>query len=187
MASYDALVFQPDLFKREMFKICERALDEAVENALTDPKFGGGTQKVLSSSDTYKEVEVTAGSLKAWVYEYGSGLDMDMSNPYLGEYFASGLTSPYRSTPYGLYRGSSNYQSFDVDSGEIVSHKASKIGTLREGKVLPDFYQEKFTRSPQPFMQDMIEECWKVFLIKFESLSNSFDISKCFSVSNITV
>lgn len=185
MASYDALVFQQDLFKREMFRICEKALDEAVENALTDPKFGGGTQKTLAASDTYKEIEVSAGSLKAWVYEYGSGLAMDMSNPYLGEYFGSGLTAPSRasSAPHFVRRGAKQYSSFDVDTGAGVT----KTGINKEGQVVPDFVAEEFTREPQPFMKEMIEECWKVFLAKFESLSSSFDISKCFSVSNITV
>lgn len=185
MASYDALVFQPDLFKREMFSICEVALNEAVETALSHPKFGGGTINTLANTDTYKEVEVTAGSLKAWVYEYGSGLAMDMSNPYLSEYFGSGLTAPSRagSAPHFVRRGAKQYNSFDVDTGAGVT----KTGINKEGQVVPDFVAEEFTRDAEPFMKEMIEECWKAFLNRFEELSNSFDISKCFSVSNITV
>lgn len=184
MASYEAITFQPELFKQEMFKLYDKALDEAVEYVEKNFKPDGGRKTSESSTGTGKEIEISANSLRAWVLEYGSGLEADIGrNPYWGEYLASGLTGTKRPGGRVYRRGNKEYQSFDVDTGEEVS----EVGENPVGGFLPDSFSEKITRSPQPFLQQMLEQAYRVFENRANSLSKSVDPERFFSKSTINV
>lgn len=184
MASYEAITFQPELFKQEMFKLYDKALDEAVEYVEKNFKPDGGTKGTEISSGTGKEVEVSANSLKAWVLEYGSGIYADIGrNPYWSEYLGSGLTGRKRPGGYVYKRGSGSYTTLDVDSGELITRE----GGSPQGGYLPQSFQQSAARVAQPFLQKMLEEAYQRFESKSNSLAKSVDPERFFSKSTINV
>lgn len=185
MATYDVLVFQEEAFREEVKRICDEALDKAVEICKSDSSFQGESSRTISNSASGKEVEVESGTLKAWVLEYGAGLDMDTSNPYLGEYFASGLTSGLRSTPYVVRRGSGSYQTLNVETGELVTHQ----GGNPEGRRLPDWWHSEkgINQKPQPFMQKLLEKTFQTFMEIFDNRYNSIDIDRFYIIQSVTI
>lgn len=184
MASYEAITFQPELFKQEMFKLYDKALDEAVEYVEKNFKPDGGRKTSESSTGTGKEIEVSANSLRAWVLEYGAGIEADTGrNPYWGEYLGSGLTSRSRTSGRVVKRGRGSYTTFNTDTGEITSHE----GQSPQGGYLPQGWQEQVARTPEPFLQQMLEQAYRVFENRANSLLKSVDPERIFSKSTINV
>lgn len=184
MATYEALVFQPELYKQELFKVYDKALDEAVNYIERNFKPDGGTETARYKSGTGAESTITANSLRAWVVEYGAGIEADTGrNPYWGEYLGSGLTSRSRAGGRVVKRGRGSYQTFDTDSGLLTSHE----GQNPQGGYLPQGWQEQVARTPQPFLQEMLEQAYKEFESKANSLSKSVNPEKFFTKSIITV
>lgn len=185
MATYDVLIFQEEAFREEVKRICDEALDKAVEICKSDSSFQGESSRIISNSASGKEVEVESGTLKAWVLEYGAGKYMDTSNPYLGEYLYSGLTARGRPIPNVARRGKGPHMSLNVETGELVTQQ----GGDPEGMKLPDWWAEEhgINQKAQPFMQKLLEKCFQTFVEIFDSRYNSIDIDRFYIIQSVTI
>lgn len=184
MASYESLSFQLDLFKQELFAIYDSALNEAVEYVEKNFKPDGGSKTKDVMTDYGREVQVSANSLMAWVLEYGAGMEADIErNPYWSEYLHSGLTSSRRTGGRFVKRGNREYQTLDVNTGEIITRQ----GGNPEGGYIPDTFQDNVSREPEPFLQEMLQQAYSIFEDRAYSLSQNIDPNKFFIKSIVNV
>lgn len=184
MATYDVLVFQEERFREEVMRICDEALDKAIEICKNDPNFQGKDSKIKPYGNG-KEATIYSGSLKAWVLEYGAGDDMRMDNPYLREYLYSGLTSRDRPLPTVARRGKGPHSSLNVETGELVTHQ----GGDPEGRKLPSWWNKEhnINQKPQPFLQELLQKAYQTFLEIFDSRYNSINIDNFYEKTTITI
>lgn len=180
MASYEALIFQQQLFEEELKKICDKALDEAAELIMGSEWFANGSKHDSGSDGEWdKVIDLEFGDLRAWVAEYGSGIYAQTGrNPYWGEYLYSGLTSPTRqSGGFGsraVRRGSGLHPSLDIESGEIVEHE----GKNPTGGYLPDSWQEKLSVPADEFLETLLSQAFRVFEMSVDRQMESLDMSR---------
>lgn len=187
MASYEAVIFQQELFEDELRKIGDNALDDAAEFIANSEwkasKDGNG--EMDSAWD--KIVNLKFDDLRAWVAEYGAGKHANIAcNPYWGEYITSGLTYPGRpSDGTVVKRGGWRipYKSLDIDTGEIVEHKSSNP----PGKPLPRSFQDKVDTVPDPFLEDLLDQAFRIFEDSFERQFENLDMSQFFMKEEIQV
>lgn len=174
MATYDRLVFSQEVFKDEMNKLCDEALNEAVKEIQTNEWFYGTTPvyKDMEGYDSY--IEVYANHLKAWIVEYGLGSEMRTDNPYLEEYKNSKYYSPLRKRYADnsvVFRGKGKYEQLDYEKGH---------GTVTREGAEPAGERMLMSIPPDPFLEDLMSEAWQVFERTFNSMVASFDFNICF-------
>lgn len=176
MASYEALIFQQELFEDELRKICDKALDEAAELIMGSEWFANGSKHDSGSDGEWdKVIDLEFGDLRAWVAEYGAGtLAQTGRNPYWGEYLYSGLTSPMRQGGRVVKRGKGSHPSLDVESGEIVEHE----GANSAGGYLPDSWQSKIAVPADPFLETLLSQAFRVFEMSVDRQMESLDMSR---------
>ena len=170
--TYDVLVFHEEQLREKVREIAKEALVKGAESIMSNSSFGGSGWHYGSTiaKENYDEViEVVSGDLLAWVREYGSGKAVDTSNPFWGEYLASELTN--RSGKTVRNRGSGVYTSFDTNSGALVSRR----GRNPVNRPVPDEFYDKFTNSPTPYLQEMLEEGAQVFMKELASMLDQID------------
>lgn len=178
MASYDMLVFSQEVFKDEIFKIYDEALNEAVKVIQSNEWFRGTipVQKDVEGYDSY--TEVVANDLKAWIVEYGQGEEAEYErNPYWEEYVNSGYTSEYRNNGTVLKRGAKPYKSIDFEHNRIIEHDH---GSMPEGTRVSNALQRRLAIEPHPFLQKLLASAYESFNRSVEEQMATFDISKCF-------
>lgn len=184
MASYESLTFDMAGFKEELFKVYDIALDEAVDYVVHNFKPDGGTKAGEFVFVDGKQVTVSANSLRAWVIEYGAGLEADIDrNPYWDEYVRSGFTSSRRTSGRIVRRGKGEYTTFDTKTGEFIQRE----GGNPEGGYLPDSFQKNVSEKPEPFVQEMLQQAYNIFADKAYSLSQSINPEKFFRKSSINL
>ena len=184
MASYESLTFQLDLFKQELFNAYDSALNEAVDYVVRNFKPDGGSKTGEFPLVDGKQVTVSANSLRAWVIEYGAGLEADISrNPYWDEYVRSGFTSPRRTSGRIVRRGKGEYTTFDTKTGEFIQRE----GGNPDGGYLPDSFQKNVSEKPEPFVQEMLQQAYSIFETRAYSLSQSINPEKFFIKSTINL
>ena len=186
MASYEAIIFQKELFEDELKKIGDNAFDDAAEFIMN------GEWEASEISDGDKEgiwdkvIDLKFDDLRAWVAEYGAGRHMRTDNPYLGEYLRSGLTYPLRpSEGTVVKRGGWRvpYESLDIETGEIVMHLSSNP----PGKPLPQSFQDKVDTVPEPFLENLLDQAFRIFKDSFERQLDALDMSQFFGKEEIQV
>ena len=174
MASYEALIFQQELFEEELKKICDKALDEAAE-FIEGGEWTASVDKEYSDGVWDKIIDLKFDDLRAWVAEYGAGtLAQTGRNPYWGEYLYSGLTSPMRQGVRVVKRGKGSHPSLDVESGEIVEHE----GANSAGGYLPDSWQSKIAVPADPFLETLLSQAFRVFEMFVDKQMESLDMSR---------
>lgn len=174
MASYEALIFQQDLFEEELKKICDKALDEAAE-FIEGGEWTASIDKEYSDGAWDKIIDLKFDDLRAWVAEYGAGtLAQTGRNPYWGEYLYSGLTSPMRQGGRVVKRGKGSHPSLDVESGEIVEHEGANFA----GGYLPDSWQSKIAVPADPFLETLLSQAFRVFEMFVDKQMESLDMSR---------
>ena len=174
MASYEALIFQQDLFEDELRKICDKALDEAAE-FIEGGEWTASVDKEYSDGVWDKIIDLKFDDLRAWVAEYGAGtLAQTGRNPYWEKYLSSGLTSPTRQGGRVVKRGRGSYSSLDVESGEIVEHE----GANSVGGYIPDSWQSKIAVPADPFLESLLSQAFRVFEMFFDKQMESLDMSR---------
>lgn len=168
--TYDILVFDQSALKTQLDGISKKALEAAIDSIGRHPDFQASDYYSIGNN----MYEVVSGDLLAWVKEYGSGDDAQVSrNPYWGEYLHSGLTSPARSGPMAVRRGRGAHQSLNVDTGEIVTHE----GANPVGGYLPTGFRAQFTKPAQPFLKEMFKEAYEEFKRVFNQECETIDIN----------
>ena len=174
MASYEALIFQQQLFEEELKKICDKALDEAAE-FIEGGEWTASVDKEYSDGVWDKIIDLKFDDLRAWVAEYGAGtLAQTGRNPYWGEYLYSGLTSPMRQGGRVVKRGKGSHPSLDVESGEVVEHE----GANSAGGYLPDSWQSKIAVPADPFLETLLSQAFRVFEMSVDRQMESLDMSR---------
>ena len=175
MASYEALIFQQQLFEEELKKICDKALDEAAE-FIEGGEWTASVDKEYSDGVWDKIIDLKFDDLRAWVAEYGAGtLAQTGRNPYWKEYLhSSGLTSPMRQGGRVVKRGRDSYPSLDVESGEIVEHE----GQNPAGGYLPDSWQSKIAVPADQFLETLLSQAFRVFEMFVDKQMESLDMSR---------
>ena len=175
MASYEALIFQQQLFEEELKKICDKALDEAAE-FIEGGEWTASVDKEYSDGVWDKIIDLKFDDLRAWVAEYGAGtLAQTGRNPYWKEYLhSSGLTSPMRQGGRVVKRGRDSYPSLDVESGEIVEHE----GANPVGGYIPDSWQSKIAVPADPFLESLLSQAFRVFEMSVDKQMESLDMSR---------
>ena len=174
MASYEALIFQQELFEDELKKICDKALDEAAE-FIEGGEWTASVDKEYSDGVWDKIIDLKFDDLRAWVAEYGAGtLAQTGRNPYWGEYLYSGLTSPMRQGGRVVKRGKGSHPSLDVESGEIVEHEGANFA----GGYLPDSWQSKIAVPADPFLETLLSQAFRVFEMFVDKQMESLDMSR---------
>ena len=174
MASYEALIFQQQLFEDELKKICDNALDEAAD-FIKGGEWTASIDKEYSDGSWDKIIDLKFDDLRAWVAEYGAGtLAQTGRNPYWGEYLHSGLTSPMRQGGRVVKRGRGSYPSLDVESGEIVEHE----GANPAGGYLPYSWQSKISVPADPFLETLLSQAFRVFEMSVDKQMESLDMSR---------
>ena len=175
MASYEALIFQQQLFEEELKKICDKALDEAAE-FIEGGEWTASVDKEYSDGVWDKIIDLKFDDLRAWVAEYGAGtLAQTGRNPYWKEYLhSSGLTSPMRQGGRVVKRGRDSYPSLDVESGEIVEHE----GQNPAGGYLPDSWQSKIAVPADQFLETLLSQAFRVFEMSVDKQMESLDMSR---------
>lgn len=176
MASYEALIFQQELFEDELRKICDKALDEAAE-FIEGGEWTASIDKEYSDGAWDKIIDLKFDDLRAWVAEYGAGKHLRTDNPYWGDYLGSGLTYPQRpSDGTVVKRGGwkKEYNSLDIDTGEIVTHYSSNPA----GKPLPRSFQDKVDTVPDPFLETLLSQAFRVFEMSVDRQMESLDMSR---------
>ena len=175
MASYEALIFQQQLFEDELRKICDKALDEAAE-FIEGGEWTASVDKEYSDGVWDKIIDLKFDDLRAWVAEYGAGtLAQTGRNPYWKEYLhSSGLTSPMRQGGRVVKRGKGSHPSLDVESGEIVEHE----GANSVGGYLPDSWQSKIAVPADPFLETLLSQAFRVFEMSVDKQMESLDMSR---------
>lgn len=185
MASYEAVIFQQELFEDELRKVGDNALDDAAEFIMNSEWFANGSKHDSGSDgDWDKVIDLEFGDLRAWVAEYGSGKYAQTDrNPYWGEYLYSGLTSPMRQGSRAVRRGKGSHSSLDIESGEIVEHE----GKDPPGGYLPNSWQDKFSVPADPFLEDLLDQAFRIFEDSFERQLENLDMSQFFKKEEIQV
>lgn len=175
MASYDALIFQQELFDDEVKKICDKALDDAAE-FIMNGEWKASKVKEGADGQWDKAIDLQFDDLRVWVAEYGAGRYADTKrNPYWGDYLASGLTSAQRSSGGRVVkRGNTEYSTFDIESGEIVLRTGGKPA----GGYIPDGFQEHIDTVPDPFLEDLLDQAFRVFEDSFDRQFGQLDMSR---------
>lgn len=174
MASYEALIFQQELFEDEMKKICDKALDEAAE-FIEGGEWTASIDKEYSDGAWDKIIDLKFDDLRAWVAEYGAGtLAQTDRNPYWKKYLSSGLTSPTRQGGRVVKRGRGSYHTLDVESGEIVEHE----GANSAGGYLPDSWQSKIAVPADQFLETLLSQAFRVFEMSVDRQMESLDMSR---------
>ena len=174
MASYEALIFQQQLFEDELKKICDKALDEAAE-FIEGGEWTASVDKEYSDGVWDKIIDLKFDDLRAWVAEYGAGtLAQTDRNPYWEKYLSSGLTSPTRQGGRVVKRGRGSYPTLDVESGEIVEHEGANFA----GGYLPDSWQSKIAVPADPFLETLLSQAFRVFEMSVDRQMESLDMSR---------
>ena len=174
MASYEALIFQQQLFEEELKKICDKALDEAAE-FIEGGEWTASVDKEYSDGVWDKIIDLKFDDLRAWVAEYGAGtLAQTGRNPYWEKYLSSGLTSPTRQGGRVVKRGRGSYPTLDVESGEIVEHE----GQNPDGGYISDSWQSKIAVPADPFLESLLSQAFRVFEMFFDKQMESLDMSR---------
>lgn len=178
MVSYDLLTFDEIAFKEEIMRICDRALNEAVEVIRKNEYFKNGEIKYLPLHNEYDGyVEVSASNLKAWLVEYGTGKYMRQDNPYLHEYKNSKYYYNLRKYKNDavVYRGKQEYTQLDYEGGD---GEITRTGSNPAGKETGTDTQ------PEPFLENLIKDAWKAFENYYNNAIKSVDYSYFIRVSN---
>ena len=171
--TYDVLVFHEEQLREKVREIAKEALVKGAESIMSNSSFGGSGWHYGSTiaKESYDEViEVVSGDLLAWVREYGSGKAVDTSNPFWGEYLASELSN--RAGTVVRNRGRGSYSTLDTHSGDIITRER---GGVPEGRPIRESSYDKFTVSPTPYLQEMLEEGAQVFMKELASMLDQID------------
>ena len=177
MATYTRVVFSQDIFRDEVLRICDIALDDAVMLIMQNEWFKGSAPSKLQNFDG--GYEIPANDLKAWLVEYGTGVHMRDDNPHLAEYKKSVYYNKLRPASGEIVTwGDVDYlqKAYEFGMGTTVKH-----GAAPAGKVVSKGTEAK------PFVKDLLRSALLEFNASFRRNMANFNYSKCFIATQVNV
>lgn len=174
-----SFVYIPEIYNQYI----DECMTLAIENTFGRNQYFKGLKLTKLHSGTQTQIDFNSTHVRAWLMEYGSGIYLDESNPYLDDYYSTSVYYDERRSHNNkiLGRGDS-YEQVDYvgGSGEVRTLQGYK----EEGYVFSDRQQKFLSTKPKPFLQDLLEECYKEFERIFNERQNVlYDrLSKVFKV-----
>jgi hypothetical protein len=139
---YTHISFSPSMLKDEIYRLCDEALEETVEEVKLWNFFEDAQPISIAGENCDNGYELTATDLKAWLYYYGSGTHMDKRNPYLKEYLNSEFYNKDRPSNHAIVRRGKDIK-YTQPNYEQGHGTITRTGTDPKGDVISDGQEPK--------------------------------------------
>lgn len=178
--TYTNISFSPALFKEEVYRLCDEALEETVDEIKTWKYFEDAQPVSIAGENCDNGYKLTATNLKAWLYYYGTGTYMYKSkNPYLQEYLGSGFYNDDRpSSGEIVRRGSGEYTQLNYEKG---------YGTIKRQGSEPKGQIFSKGEERQGNMDELLERAMNSFEDRLNKKLSTISFAKFVITSEINV
>lgn len=177
--TYTHVSFSPSMFKDEIYRLCDEALEETVAEIKTWKYFEDAQPIAISGEGYDNGYELTATDLKAWLYYYGSGTHMDERNPYLKEYLSSDFYNKDRPSNRAIVRrGAEQYTQWDYKKGHGT---ITRTGKEPKGEVISQGGE------PQADMPKLLEKALNFFEDRVNQKLSTISFLKFIITSEINI